>query len=63
VFKISANGALTSLYSFTGGNDGRNPVGGLVQGSDGYFYGTTEYGRRHGWDGVGTVFKSAPMGH
>jgi uncharacterized repeat protein (TIGR03803 family) len=25
VFKISTNGALTSLYSFTGGNDGAYP--------------------------------------
>ncbi|HEV2963421.1 MAG TPA: choice-of-anchor tandem repeat GloVer-containing protein, partial [Candidatus Angelobacter sp.] len=41
VFKISANGVLTSLYSFTGGNDGGNPYAGLVQGSDGSFYGTT----------------------
>ena len=52
VFKISANGALTSLYSFTGGNDGANPVAGLVQGSDGYFYGTTS----------STVFQNDPCG-
>jgi hypothetical protein len=44
VFKISTNGALTSLYSFTGGNDGANPTAGLVQGSDGNFYGTTPNG-------------------
>jgi uncharacterized repeat protein (TIGR03803 family) len=51
VFKISANGALTTLHSFTGGNDFGWPVG-LVQGSDGYFYGTTGQGT-----GVGTVFR------
>jgi len=34
VFTISSNGALTSLYSFTGGNDGGSPQAGLVQGSD-----------------------------
>ena len=28
MFKISTNGALTSLYSFTGGNDGANPMPG-----------------------------------
>jgi hypothetical protein len=28
VFKISTNGALTSLYSFTGGNDGAIPMPG-----------------------------------
>ena len=54
VFKISTNGALTSLYSFTGGNDGANPVAGLVQGSDGNFYGTTSGG---GQGGAGTVFR------
>ncbi len=41
LFKLSTNGVLTSLYSFTGGADGGNPQGGLCQGSDGYFYGTT----------------------
>jgi uncharacterized repeat protein (TIGR03803 family) len=54
VFKISTNRALTSLYSFTGSNDGANPDAGLVQGSDGDFYGTTQQG---GTNGYGTVFK------
>ena len=48
MFKISTNGALTSLYSFTGGNDGANPYAGLVQGSDGNFYGTTYDGGTNG---------------
>ena len=59
VFKISANGALTSLYSFTGGNDGANPDGGLVQGSDGFLYGTTYNG---GASSNGTVFKISASG-
>ena len=63
VFKISTNGALTTLYSFTGGNDGANPAAGLVQGSDGNFYGTTAYG---GGTTSGTTMapcsKSTPMG-
>jgi len=54
VFKISTNGALTSLYSFSGTNDGRIPLSGLVQGSDGSFYGTTQYG---GTNNLGTVFR------
>jgi uncharacterized repeat protein (TIGR03803 family) len=54
VFRIGANGALTSLYVFTGGNDGGVPVAALVQGGDGSFYGTTEYG---GQGGNGTVFR------
>jgi len=60
VFKISANGALTTLYSFTGSNDGANPAAALVQGSDGYFYGTTEYSGPSG--GNGTVFKISANG-
>jgi uncharacterized repeat protein (TIGR03803 family) len=59
VFKISASGSLTTLYSFTGGNDGFFPGAGLVQGIDGNFYGTTEYG---GTNGQGTVFKISTGG-
>jgi uncharacterized repeat protein (TIGR03803 family) len=64
LFKISTNGVLTTLYSFTGTNDGANPEEGLVQGSDGSFYGTTAYSY---WDGMGgygcgTVFKISTNG-
>jgi uncharacterized repeat protein (TIGR03803 family) len=59
VFKISPAGALTTLYSFTNGNDGANPYAGLVQGSDGNFYGTTEGG---GTSGLGIVFKISSNG-
>ena len=62
VFKISTNGVLTTLYSFTGGNDGANPQVALVQGSDGYFYGTTP--TEGGPFGLhrGTVFKISTNG-
>src|SRR5206468_4264945 len=53
VFEIKANGRLTRLYSFTGGNDGAHPYAGLVLGSDGSFYGTTS----DGGGGAGTVFR------
>jgi uncharacterized repeat protein (TIGR03803 family) len=60
IFKISASGAYTSLYSFSGGNDGANPQAALVQGSDGSFYGTTANG---GQSGAGTVFRlTLPLG-
>ncbi|MDE3066620.1 MAG: hypothetical protein KGJ60_03615 [Verrucomicrobiota bacterium] len=59
VFKISATGALTNLYLFTGGNDGSNLYAGLVQGTDGNFYGTTFFGGTNGW---GTVFKISASG-
>jgi uncharacterized repeat protein (TIGR03803 family) len=59
VFQINTNGAFTPLYSFTGGSDGASPQGGLVQGSDGYFYGTTASG---GTSQQGTVFQIGPGG-
>ena len=54
VFQISSNGVFASLHSFTGGADGGRPLAGLVQGSDGDFYGTTSRG---GANDTGTVFK------
>jgi uncharacterized repeat protein (TIGR03803 family) len=54
IFKISADGSFSSLYSFSGDSDGAYPFAGLVQGSDGNFYGTTFSG---GIDGGGTVFR------
>ena len=62
VFRISASGSLTGLWSFTGGTDGANPDAGLVQGSDGNFYGTT-YGAGSGPSGNGTVFRISPTGN
>jgi uncharacterized repeat protein (TIGR03803 family) len=58
IFKISANGLLTSLHSFTG-QDGSYPYAALVQGSDGSLYGTTYVG---GTNNSGTVFKINPDG-
>ena len=58
VFKITPSGTLTTLYSFDG-SDGYYPVAGLVQATDGNFYGTTEYGGAYGG---GTVFKITPSG-
>jgi uncharacterized repeat protein (TIGR03803 family) len=48
VFNIDAAGSLTTLHSFSGSPaEGANPVAGLVQGSDGNFYGTTALGGTH----------------
>ena len=42
IFKITPSGTFTSLYSFSGGSpDGGTPDG-LVQGSDGFLYGSTQ---------------------
>jgi uncharacterized repeat protein (TIGR03803 family) len=58
IFKITLSGKLTTLFSFDTTN-GANPQGGLVQGADGNFYGTTEEG---GTSNYGTVFKMTPKG-
>jgi uncharacterized repeat protein (TIGR03803 family) len=60
VFLITPGGALTTLYSFcslTGCADGSYPDAGLVQATDGNFYGTTSAG---GANGAGTVFETTP---
>lgn len=47
IFRITTSGQLTTLYSFctqSGCPDGSQPTWGLIQASDGNFYGTTEYG-------------------
>ncbi|HEY6764828.1 MAG TPA: choice-of-anchor tandem repeat GloVer-containing protein [Candidatus Sulfotelmatobacter sp.] len=59
VFKVSTSGVLTTLYTFTGGDDGANPYAGLTLGVDGNFYGTT-FDR--GTSTYGTVFKITPSG-
>ncbi len=43
VFRITPGGVFTSLFSFSGTN-GARPSGALVQGRDGFLYGTTEFG-------------------
>ena len=59
VFRISTGGGLTTLYSFTGTDDGSSPFAGLIQGTDGNFYGTTGFG---GGLGLGTLFRITPGG-
>jgi uncharacterized repeat protein (TIGR03803 family) len=58
VFEITPSGALTTLHSFciqTGCPDGQVPLGGLILGSDGNFYGTTS-------GGFGTIYQITPSG-
>jgi len=59
VFKMTPAGAETVLYCFAGGTDGASPIGGVIEGSDGNFYGTTSSG---GANGYGTVYKISPVG-
>jgi uncharacterized repeat protein (TIGR03803 family) len=64
IFKMTPSGTLTTLYSFcaSGGQcpDGYQPNAGLMQATDGNFYGTTSDGGAH--QAGGTVFKITPSG-
>jgi uncharacterized repeat protein (TIGR03803 family) len=75
IFKITPGGTLTTLYSFcsqseSGCPDGAEPYGGLVQATNGDFYGTTSSGGandnceglNHPLPGCGTIFKITPSG-
>jgi uncharacterized repeat protein (TIGR03803 family) len=59
VFRLTTNGTLTTLVSFDYTNNGAYPIPGLVQDTDGSFYGTTYYG---GANYEGTIFKMTPDG-
>jgi len=62
VFKITPSGTLTTLYSFcaqAGCPDGAGPCAGLIQATDGNFYGTAG---AFGASEYGTVFKITPSG-
>jgi uncharacterized repeat protein (TIGR03803 family) len=58
-FRVGTGGHLGVRHIFDG-TDGATPLGGLIQGDDGNFYGTTEYGG--GASDGGTVFKMTPTG-
>jgi uncharacterized repeat protein (TIGR03803 family) len=45
---------LNNIYTFRGGVDGSDPASALTQGTDGNFYGTTEFGS--------TIFRLTPTG-
>jgi uncharacterized repeat protein (TIGR03803 family) len=63
VFELAPGGnnswTETVLYTFTGGQDGGEPLAGLTIDSKGNLYGTTAVGGEHG---LGTVFEVSPNG-
>ena len=59
VFKITPSGTLTTIHRFNS-YDGFWPFAGLVQASDGNFYGTTLLGGVDGLNGQGTSLRSPP---
>lgn len=67
VFQLTQTGTLTTLYRFclpANCTDGKNPQSGLVQASNGNFYGTTEAGGANCdyFGGCGTIFEITPSG-
>jgi uncharacterized repeat protein (TIGR03803 family) len=63
VYEVSAAGAETLLYSFSGGSDGSDPDSVLLLDSQGNLYGTTADGGNSecGGTGCGVVFKLSPQ--
>jgi uncharacterized repeat protein (TIGR03803 family) len=61
VYKITAAGQFTVLYNFDQTN-GEEPIGPLIQASDGNFYGTTFTGGPGGDLGAGVIFKITAAG-
>lgn len=59
IFQITPDGMLATLHNFDFA-DGALPVGGLIQGTDGNFYGTTSAGGANG--NFGTIFVITPAG-
>jgi len=58
IFKITPEGRFTTLHSFVE-TDGWEPIAGLIEATDGNFYGTTYLG---GANDRGAVFKVTPEG-
>jgi uncharacterized repeat protein (TIGR03803 family) len=59
VFKLTLSGAITTIYRFEGGIDGRDPQTAPLLASDGNFYGTT---RQRGAHGYGLAYKLTTAG-
>jgi len=69
VFQLTPAGSIKTLYNFcsaTNCTDGATPEGGLLQGSDGYFYGTTAGGGSDSSGcfgfGCGTIYRVTMAG-
>ncbi len=69
IFTMTSGGTLTTIYNFcaqTNCTDGASPLAGLVQATDGNFYGTTQQGGDANctitFGLCGTVFKVTPSG-
>jgi uncharacterized repeat protein (TIGR03803 family) len=63
IFRLSADGSsFSTVHEFTGGADSADPVGGLVLGTDGNFYGSTDVIVGAGAPTTGTLFRMTADG-
>jgi uncharacterized repeat protein (TIGR03803 family) len=65
IFKVTPTGTLTVLHDMSGIPDGSRPTAGLVQATDGNFYGVTQYGGNSANcsnNGCGVLFQVTPAG-
>jgi uncharacterized repeat protein (TIGR03803 family) len=56
LFRITAQGALTVLYNFTGGSDGDSPLNSVVEATDGNLYGENLVNR------IPSIYRYTPTG-
>lgn len=64
VFKMTPQGEIITIFSFTGQGGpvpGRTPLAGLIQGSDGNLYGTCAYGGTYGGGNIFRIIMSGPL--
>lgn len=62
IFRVTPTGDFTALVDFTGNGStekGQDPLGGMIVGSDGNFFGTTRIG---GANDLGTVYRMSQAG-
>ena len=63
VFQVTPAGKLTTLHSMNGITDGADTFAGLIQATDGNFYGVNSRGANsHCHYGCGTIFRLTPAG-
>jgi uncharacterized repeat protein (TIGR03803 family) len=59
IFKVTPAGVITTLHSFSQFTTGLSPAAGVIQASDGHFYGTTDSG---GASSFGTIYRMTSDG-
>lgn len=59
IFSCTTSGAFTRMHSFSAASDGGFPKTGITAGSDGFYYGVTEFGAGNGF---GSIYRISQTG-